>query len=247
MNGTTVHTLTGIVTCAYNGFGDNPADPKAKIDTINFGKEPYNDSFVLIDSMYVCDETGGYQDDFLGDIFVKAAYPKADGSRRDFAPHINSVEQPEDTPHYNIIGTTVFSPSDEADYIQADQDLSQELISFGEVEIPDESTVIAVNHRTAARSVASMGTPPPNTLVPLFKAIGNDTVVTNSLAKKFTGWTYQFLDVYWTLVPGFAIPWTELLIDQSEFGFLLREPIWTGVVSETAEFAEEITEEVVSA
>ena len=244
VNGTTVHTLTGIATAAYNGFGDDPFDPRAKINTINFGKATTEGgAFLFIDSMYVCDETGGYQDDFLGDIFVKAEYPKADGSRRDFTPYINGLQQPDDVPHYWIIGDLLFDPANEADYIQADQDLAQELMSFDEIEIPDESKIIAVNHRTAARSVASVGTPPPNTLVPLFKAIGNDTLVTDSLAKKFTGWAYQFLDTYWTLVPGFVIPWTEQLINNSEFGFLLREPVWTGVEVEGITLSDEVIDE----
>lgn len=241
VNGTTVHTLTGIVTAAYNGFGDNPADPRAKINTINFGKATTDgDAKLFIDSMYVCDDDGGYNNDFLGDIFVRTAYPKGDGTRKDFSAYINSVEQPEENPHRSIIDDTPFSASDEADYLQADQDLSQELVSFEPVEIPAESTIIAVNHRTAARSVASVGTPPPNTLVPLFKAVGNDTVITESLAKKLTGWTYQFLDIYWNLVPGFAVDWTEQYIDDSEFGFLLREPIWTGVELEEIGFTEEV-------
>ena len=243
VNGTTVHTLTGIVTAAYNGFGDNPADPRAKINTINFGKATVGGNAMLfIDSMYVCDDDGSYNNDFLGDIFVKTAYPKGDGSKKDFIPYINGTQQPDDDPRYSIINDTPFSASDEADFIQGDQDMIQELISFDSVEIPSESTIIAVNHRTAARSVASTGTPPPNTLVPLFKALGNDTLVTDSLAKKFTGWTYQFLDIYWNLVPGFAVDWTGQYIDDSEFGFLLREPIWTGVELEDITFSDEVTD-----
>jgi len=243
VNGETVHTLTGIATCAYNGFGDNPADARAKINTVNFGKLTGGGAILFLDSMYVCDDDGGYNNDFLGDIFVKAAYPKGDGSKKDFIPYVNSTQQADDAPRYSIIDDTPFSTANEADYIQGDQDGIQELVSFDSVEIPSESTIIAVNHRTAARSVASVGTPPPNTLVPLFKAIGNDTIITNSLAKKFTGWTYQFLDIYWNLVPGFAVDWTAQYIDDSEFGFMLREPIWTGVELEDITFADEVIDE----
>jgi hypothetical protein len=137
----------------------------------------------------------------------------------------------------------VFDPAIEPDYIQADQDLVQETMSFGTGNIPVDSTLIAVNHRTAARSVASPGTPPQNTLIPLFKSSGNDVIVTNSLAKKLTGWTYKFLDVYYNLVPGLTVDWTELLLDGSQFGFMLRESIWTGVVLEEIGFADEVTVE----
>lgn len=242
VNGTTVHTLTGIVTCAYNGFGDNPADARAKINTINFGKATSGGtSYLFLDSMYVCDGEGGYQDDFLGDIFVRPAYPTRDGDRADFSSYVNGVEVAD--PQHEQIDVESFDPAVEPDYIQGDIDGIQELVYFDYPGVPEESTIIAVNHRTAARSVASVGTPPPNTLVPLFKSTGNDTIITNTLAKKFTGWTYQFLDIYYTLVPGLTVEWTHLLLEESQYGFMLREPIWTGVMLEDITLTDEVTDE----
>jgi hypothetical protein len=141
-----------------------------------------------------------------------------------------------------LIDDPVFDPAIEPDYIQSAQDLSQETMQFA-TDSPMGSTIVAVNHRTAARNVASPGTPPANTLIPLYKSSGNELIVTNSLAKKLSGWTYGFLDVYYDLVPGLAVDWNALMLDESQFGFMLREPIWTGVMLEETSFQDEVIDE----
>jgi hypothetical protein len=134
-------------------------------------------------------------------------------------------------------------PGNELEYLEADQDLSEEMFVFPPDPVPVGSTVVSVNHRTMFRNVASPGNPPPNALIPLYRIAGNPAVVTNSLAKKLVGWLYEDLDVYYGTVPGLAIPWTEYLLEQSEFGFLLREPTWTGVSDESLGFADEVIDE----
>ncbi len=237
VNGEVVHNATGIKTAAGDGFGNNPYDPRAKINTVQFSP------FVKLDSIYICDDDGGYHDDFLGDIFVKTMYPTSDGGKVDWSPYVNGLAAPENTQRVTLIDDPVFDPAVELDYIQADQDLSQETMWFAGAGAPTGSTLIAVNHRTAARTVASPGTPPANELIPLFKSSGNDIIITNSLAKKFTGWTYKFLDVYWDLVPGLTVDWTNLFLDESQFGFMFRESIWTGVILEEFGFMDEVVDE----
>lgn len=241
VNGVVVHNVTGIITAAYNGFGDNPFDPRAKINTVRFGRTTQY-CFLNLDSIYICDDEGAYHNDFLGDIFVKTIYPAIDGDQVTWSPYINGLSAPENTQRVSLIDDPEFNPVVEPDYIQASQDLSQETMWFN-ADMPADSTLIAVNHRTAARTVASPGTPPANALIPLFKSSGNDIIVTNSLAKKFTGWTYQFLDVYYNLVPGLTVDWTELLLAGSQFGFMLRESIWTVVQLEEINFADEVIDE----
>jgi hypothetical protein len=243
VNGRVVHDVTGIKTAAGDGFGNNPFDPRAKLNRIYFGNPGGNNvQFMYMDCIYICDDEGGYHNDFLGDIFVKAVYPTNDGDQVAWEPYLNGLPAPEGTEHVSLIDDPVFDPAIETDYIQSSQDLSQETMRFADADIPVDSTLIAVNHRIAARSVASPGTPPPNTLIPLYKSSGNDIIVINSLAKKLIGWTYQFLDVYYGLVPGLTVNWTKLLLEGSQFGFMLREPIWTGAALEEANFADEVVD-----
>ena len=238
VNGKVVHNITGIETAAGTGFGNNPYDPRAKLNTVQFTGS------LQLDGIYICDDDGGYHNDFLGDIFVKPLYPTSDGDQVSWDPYINGLAAPENTSRVTLIDDLIFDPAVEPDYIQCAQDLSQETMSFSQgtiKNVPVGSTLVAINHRTAARSVASPGTPPPSTLIPLFKSSGNDIIITNSLAKKFVGWTYQFLDVYYNLVPGLTVDWTELLVDESQFGFMLREAVWTGVELDEMNFADEVT------
>lgn len=238
VNGKVAHDQTGIATAAYTGFGSNPFDPRAKINRVQFNNT------LRMDSIYICDDEGGYHNDFLGDIFVKTLYPLGDGEQVAWEPYVNGLPAPDGTVRTELIDDPVFNPDVEQDYIQSAQDLAQETMWFpGTAELPSSSTIVAVNHRTAARSVASPGTPPPNTLIPLYKSSGNEIVITNSLAKKLVGWTYQFLDVYYNLVPVLTVDWTKLLLEGSQFGFMLREPIWTGLNLEEACFEDEVIDE----
>ena len=238
VNGRVVHDQTGIATAAYTGFGSNPFDPRAKINRVQFNNT------LRLDSIYICDDEGGYHNDFLGDIFVKTLYPLGDGEQVAWEPYVNGLPAPDGMVRTELIDDPVFNPDVEQDYIQSAQDLAQETMWFpGTAELPVSCTIIAVNHRTAARSVASPGTPPPNTLIPLYKSSGNEIVITNSLAKKLVGWTYQFLDVYYNLVPVLTVDWTKLLLEGSQFGFMLREPIWTGLNLEEACFEDEVIDE----
>ena len=245
VNGQTVYDQSGLVVCAHLGFGSDPYDVRAKLNTIAFGGSALGNvggwyTMNKIDSIYVADDEGGYQNDFLGDITVAAMRPMRDGDRYDFSPFINGVEADISTPRYGLIDDLLFDPAaSELEFIQADQDMLQQLMSYEPVYIPVDSSLIAINHRTALRNVASPGLPRENSMTPLYKSSGNDTIVINSLTKRYTGWAYNYQDIYYPLVPGLAIPWTKLLIDESQFGFLLKEAIWTGLVNEYAEFVDD--------
>lgn len=222
VDGKTYFDMQGIVTAAWNTFGDNQFDSRSKLNGITFVIPGHSGIVSYFDSFYLADDEGGYQDDFLGDIFVKTAYPVADGTKRNWIPYANSSPLGEDYPHHELIDSDPIQPGDETEYLEADLDLTEELVGFGTDPIPAGSELIAVNHRTMFRNVATPGTPKMNSLIPLFQMQGNPIVRTDSLAKKLTGWSYAFLDVYYDIVPIFAVPWEEYLLEQTEFGFLLR-------------------------
>ena len=250
VNGKTYVDKSGIVTAAYNVFGDNPYDDRATLDNVYFGPLPKETAYSVtwaesgyhFDTIYLCDDSGGYQDDFLGPIFSKTFYPVAAGSKSNWIPYVNSM-QFEDGMHFARVDDDPVVPGNELEYLEADQDLADESFVFPLDAVPPGSALISVNHRTMFRNVASQGTPPPHTLVPLYQIAGNPAVITNSLAKKLTGWSYGFMDVYYNTVPGLAIPWTEFLLEQSEFGFLMREETWMGLGAEELAFADEVIDE----
>ena len=245
VNGVTVEEQTPVITCDHLGFGSNPFDDRAKLNRVEIAISHhgnYKTTYAFLDTLYLCDDDGGYQNDFLGPLFSKTLYPKYDGDKANWTPYINSTVI-EDAPRYQILDDTPFDPANEADYLEADQDLVEELMSFVVDDIPDECIPVSVNHRTATRGVATPGSPLPNALVPLYQATGNPLIPTNSLMKKIDGWDYRFLDVYYNIVPGFAIPWTSLLIGESQFGFMLHEPTWNVVQYDGQDIADEITEE----
>ena len=246
VDGRTYDERDGIITAAYLGFGSNPYDDRAKLDRVvftvrssqNLGNSGGPDP-VYFDSIYLADDEGGYQDDFLGDVFVKTAYPVVDGTKRNWIPYANSSPLGEDYPHHELIDSDPIQPGDETEYLEADQDLTEEMVGFGTDPIPAGSELIAVNHRTMFRNVASPGSPKVNSLVPLFQMIGNPIVRTDSLSKKLTGWAYSFLDVYYDIVPVSAALWEEYLLEQAEFGFMLRTAENLQRVEEETQFADE--------
>lgn len=218
VNGRTFVDVSGIVTAAHLAFGSDPFDPRAKINCI----ELKLDESYLLDSFYLCDDAGGYQNDFLGMVSGKTLYPIADGDHSDWMAVENSTVIDDPGNHHEYVDDTMLADGDEATYLQADQDLSRELFSYQTDAVPPNCSLIAVNHRTIVRNVASPGAPKMNTIVPLYQIQGNPLLEINSLTKRGAGWSYYILDVYHSLVPIFALPWAEYLFDQSQFGFMLR-------------------------
>ena len=218
-NGVTYIDKTGLVTANYSVFGSDPFDPRAKINKVVV---TFMSGAALVDTIYLCDDAGGYQNDLLGPLLSVTRYPIEDGDRSNWMPVDNSVVVDAPGAHHEFVDDDPIYPGNETTYLQADQDLSSELMFYGLDPIPAGGSLVAVNSRTLFRNVASVGTPQFNSIVPLFQMQGNPTIETNSLAKRADGWTYTFLDVYYPLVPGFATPWAEYLLKQSTFGFMLR-------------------------
>ena len=228
INGRTYVDKSGIATAAYNTFGSDPYDDRAKIDRVRLTFSRAS----LIDSFYLLDDQAGYQDDFLGPVSVYPCYPVADGTVNDWMAVENSEVIDAPGQHHDFIDDAVLVAGDENTYLQADQDMLREMFSFEENPVPAGCDLLAVNARTFARNVGAPGFPKMNAIIPLFQIQGNPVVETNSLAVRRDGYAYFPLDVYYPLVPGFAIPWVEYLLEQSQFGFLIRTPESVQVAAE---------------
>jgi hypothetical protein len=230
VDGRTYITKTGINTAAYVGFGDNPYDARARLDNVRFETKPASSQGyqsgpcnLYLDSFYLANEAGGYQNAPIGDVLISTAYPIADGAeKRNWIPYENSSQMPDDFPHHELVDDAPVQSGNETTYLEADLDLTEEMLFFGEGLIPPGSELIAVNHRTMFRNVATPGTPKMNSLIPLFQMQGNPIMRSDSLAKRLVGWSYSFLDVMCPIVPVSAEPWREYFLDEAEFGFMLR-------------------------
>lgn len=248
-NGITYINKTGIVTAAYNSFGDNPADPRSKLNNIYMEflstQSYWGDKMggYTVDSLYLADDAGGQLNSILGSFFVKSLFPIADGLKHNWTPYENSTVM-EDGVNYSRVDDDPLLNGDETTYIEADQDLVDGLLLFDMLDMPVESGPIAVNHRTAFRNVASQGNPPPNTIVPLYQSGGDAVIVENPSTKKVSGWSYAFLDVYYGVQPGPAIPWTRSLLEGSQFGYLMREQGVLKVGIDEIGFADEAIDEL---
>lgn len=89
------------------------------IDTTNTANEYANQIFVgalgvvggttsrttYYDDLYVCDDAGSVNNDFLGDVKITAIYPNADGTYSDFTPS-------HATPHYQLVDDGIHAASD---------------------------------------------------------------------------------------------------------------------------------------
>lgn len=250
VNNRTYIDKSGIVTADYLAFGDDPYDDRAHIDRVTFDlsnsePNPYYppDTLFRFDTIYLCDDQGGYQNDFLGDVHMKTCYPVNDGVKNDWMAVDNGTVVDAPGEHHLFVDDDPIPSGDETTYLEAGQDLTSELFTFETDPVPPGSTLIVVNSRTMARNVASPGLPKANSIVPLYQIQGNPILETNSLAMRGAGWNYYFLDVYYPLVPGFATPWAEYLLEQSQFGFMLRTAENLQQVEEAAGFADEVIDE----
>lgn len=252
LNGNVVIDMDMIPTTNYNAYNSDPFDVRAKMtgvtvspqcsrDYIPAGSLVYESKGWLFDTIYVCDGSGGYQDDFLGPVMSKSFYPMANGDKNNWTPYVNS-EVYEDNRHFDRINYPI-DTTDETEFIEGDADLLEELYFFSSELIPIYSDILAVNHRTVFRNLAMPNHPTPDSLAPITKVVGNDKIIVNAQTKRLTGYDYKLLDIYYGLVPGLAIPWTKYLLAESQFGFLQKNAINPQSIESAVGITDECSEE----
>jgi len=233
VNGKVISDAYPILTAAGDGFGNNPYDNRSKLNRVGI-----SETKCYHDCIYMADEEGSYHDGPFYDFAVKTIFPTQNGDVSSWTPHVNGIVN-ETVPQYTVVDTEAVSITNEQEFLQADQDLVTQLLSYPVSMVPNED-IHAVSHQSLMRAVASPGNPRLCSLVPAFKAIGNPTTVVDS--KRLVaaaGWAYRWLDAIYGIVPIWAVPWTRLLLEESQFGFLLKEPTWTTFLGEDMGIADE--------
>lgn len=118
-----------------SGAGVNTADTGvdgASVIQFNF------DGQGRLDDFYVCDDTGGINDDFLGDKVVLGILPTAEGFENDWLPSTG-------TNNAALVDDTAVTPND-SDYIQSDVTGDVDLYEFADISdaVAADGTIDAV-------------------------------------------------------------------------------------------------------
>ena len=124
----TIHNSTGSVALRINGVEVASA---SGIDTQYTGNA-YVNIFRLsgsgstydtyIDDLYICDDSGSKNNDFLGDINITTLYPNADGTYSQFTPSSGSD-------HYALVDEAQLT-NDDADYTESSTAGNKETFTF---------------------------------------------------------------------------------------------------------------------
>lgn len=109
-------------------------------------------TYTYIDDLYVCDQSGSANNDFLGDVRVDAIYPDGDGAYSEWTPSTGST-------HYNLVDETAPNTTD---YVSSDTVGQRDSYTFADLPAITTVTVhglqvnaAALNDDAGARSIAT--------------------------------------------------------------------------------------------
>jgi len=264
LNGLTIATREDVVNSNYLAWEGNPSNPLSYYRNVavsfKYHSLDYQYAYQsnaqqwLIDSFYVCNEEGGVHDDFLGPIHITSMYPDPEqtGDKNNWVGYIDNVqvaeEQKEQYPNASLVNNPALDFTEDADaYIQADVELLQELYYMKNNIDPVRiglNNPIAINFSTFVKQIFSYeGQDFDKGLIAITKPSGNE--ISRETGKKIAvdQYTYKPLELYWSVVPNLAVPWTWELLDGTQFGFESTQIIHQLSLSESMDLSEEVTEE----
>jgi hypothetical protein len=155
----------------------------------------------LFDDIYICDTSGSYNNDFLGDVRIVATTPDADGSSTDFTLNPGTGED-----HYEDVddGSTV---DDDTTYIESATASHEDLFTF--VDLVDVGDILGVQIFSDAK--APTGSESIGTSVRTFSTDHDDTPQAVTAA-------YLIYSRIMDVEPENSIPWTSTVFNQAMFG-----------------------------
>lgn len=149
----TPDNTTGAVEVRVNGvtdFSESGIDTLVGSDTqtsIHFGATVFtNTCTVQFDDVYICDDTGGVNDDFLGDVQVKMLVPDGNGSVSDFV----GIDA-DSTDNYLHVDEAP-AIDDDTSYTESSTSTEQDLYTYDD--LPTAAvTVLGVETKTIGKKV----------------------------------------------------------------------------------------------
>ena len=157
------------------------------------------------DDLYVCDMSGSYCNDRLGDIRVIALFPDADGVHTDWTPSAGAD-------HYAMVDEA--DPDDDATYNSSATPTDRDTFEFDDLPVGIAGTV----HAACAVICSRKDDAGTRTLEPSVRVGGTDYDGTPVNIPN----TYGFHNMYaWETNPDIAAPWTVATINAIESGYEL--------------------------
>lgn len=180
---------------------------------IDMGNGTHN---MQIDHIVVADDTGGENDDFLGELLVQAALPISDGDDTDWLPSSGSD-------HYALVneaGSGVVVDTEDQKRVRSYTPGDDDLFSFTDMAaafgLPTSHQVVAVSLETSAR----MDNSGSRTLQPRYKHSGGSDDIGAAWVVNDTEFATQ--TEIWDSDPVAAATWTLALLTAGQFGVRLQ-------------------------
>ncbi len=156
------------------------------------------------DDIYVCDDTGGIHDDFLGDKVILGILPTADGATNDWVPQTGSD-------NYAMVDDTATVPNE--DYVSSNVDADVDLYEFGNLdEMAADGTLDAVMVVLSAAMLSSGG----RELKVRVRASGGSTADSDTIT--VTSKTTIGFPVCYDQDPVAVAAWTKVVLEASQIG-----------------------------
>jgi hypothetical protein len=181
--------------------GDTQQQAGATADRLYFwGGDNQNQSFGTMDDLYVCDQGGAQNNDFLGDITVQVLLPDGAGGHTQWTPNAST----------NFSRVNNATPDDDTTYISDGTAGDRDTYTYGNLR-PTTGTVLAIQPVPYARK-DDAGV---RTIAPVIR-IGGVDYDQASLPNLST--TYQFLEEIVELSPATGVAFTVAEVNGAEFG-----------------------------
>lgn len=212
--------LSNIVNAPIDLFDDGLNSDEACYSFIYFS------GFPLIDSLYVCNENKGYNDDFFGPFDITTLTPYLDGDytnweRREYS---TAVDDSDERGNAGFVSKNPFNP-DNAEYenVIASQTLVRDLFYFLASGISGAGEVMALEHRVWHKGLSQDQNTELCVLTPIAKASGRDITDEHgyeNLAKPFY---FQQMRTPYDVVPTVSTEWTRENLNNTQFGYCFYE------------------------
>ncbi len=202
-----IHNTTGTVEIHVDGVEvanetglDTQMSANASVNVVIFWPARYEFAS-LYDDIYIANDSGSYNNDFLGDVRIIATQPDADGSSTDFTLFPGAGED-----HYENVddGSSV---DDDTTYVESVTTSHEDRFTF--IDLVDVGDILGVQIFTDAKESAGAET--------LITTVRTYTIDHDDTPQAVTS-AYLIYSRIMDVEPENSIPWTSTIFNASTFG-----------------------------